>query len=91
MLPWHSVPFFYRTSSGAEIDLVIEHTDGSVSAIEIKRSLTAKLERGFYNARDDIKPSRCFVVHAGDNRYPIAEGIEAIDVTSMCNELISRS
>ncbi|MEE4379864.1 MAG: ATP-binding protein, partial [Candidatus Competibacteraceae bacterium] len=65
MLPWRSSAFFYRTAVGAEIDLVLEHQDGAIWAIEIKRALSARVERGFYQAHADLKPTRAFLVHAG--------------------------
>lgn len=86
-LPWRSHAFFYRTQVGAEIDLVIEHGDGSLWAIEIKRSLAAGVERGFHVAREDLKPARSFVVHSGDDRFPIARGVEAISVVELAREL----
>jgi hypothetical protein len=46
---------------------------GNIWAIEIKRGLTPKLERGFHNARDDLGPDRSFIVYSGDERYPRAE------------------
>lgn len=53
-LPWHTTAFFYRTAvGGAEIGLILEHADTSLWAIEIKRSLSPKLERGFHQARLD--------------------------------------
>ena len=87
VMPGRSTPFFYRTSGGAEIDLVIEHTDGSLWAIEIKRSLSAKVEKGFHIACEDIKPARSFVVHAGEDRYPISENVEAISLYELMKEL----
>jgi len=87
VLPWRSHAFFYRTQVGAEIDLLIEHGDGSLWAIEIKRSLAARVERGFHVARDDLKPARSFVVHSGDDRFPIAQGVEAISVVELARDL----
>lgn len=87
VLPWRSHAFFYRTQVGAEIDLVIEHGDGSLWAIEIKRSLVPKIDRGFHVAREDTEPSRSFVVHAGDIRFPLTAEIEAIGLTDMMREL----
>jgi predicted AAA+ superfamily ATPase len=89
MLPWRSSAFFYRTSAGAEIDLVIEHGDGTLWAIEIKRSLSAKVKHGFYLACADLKPTRAFVVYAGNERYQVAEGLEAISVRGLAEELLS--
>jgi predicted AAA+ superfamily ATPase len=85
--PWRTQAYFYRTSAGAEIDLVLEQADGRLWAIEIKRGLSAKPERGFYQAVEDIKPARAFLVHAGDDRYPISKDIVAIGVRRLAEEL----
>lgn len=87
VLPWPAAPFFYRTSAGAEIDLVIERGDGARWAIEIKRSLSPRVERGFHLACADIEPSRAFVVYAGDARYPLSESLEAIGISELAAEL----
>ena len=79
---------FYRTSAGAEVDLVLE-LPGSRGpwAIEIKHSLSASLSRGFRNALEDIKPERSFVVTAGSDRYSVASDIEAIGLREMASFL----
>jgi hypothetical protein len=87
VLPWRSSAFFYRTSGGAEMDLVLEHNDGSLWAIEVKRSLSAKVERGFHSAYEDIKPERAFLVHAGEDRYPVSANLEAISLLQLMEEL----
>ncbi|MFZ0788047.1 MAG: ATP-binding protein [Chromatiaceae bacterium] len=86
VLPWRSSAYFYRTAAGAEIDLVIEHGDGSLWAIEIKRALSARVERGFHLACADLRPTRAFVVHAGDDRYPVSETIEGVGVRRLAEE-----
>jgi predicted AAA+ superfamily ATPase len=80
-------PFFYRSSGGAEIDLLLAWPDGRLWAIEIKRSLTPKLERGFHAACADLKPERRFVVYSGSERYKLAEDIEAIPLPLLAEEL----
>ena len=80
-------PHFYRTSAGAEIDLVLELGDGTLWAIEIKRSLSARVKRGFYLACADIEPSRAFVVYAGNERYPVSETVEAISIYALAEKL----
>lgn len=74
---------FFRTAAGAEVDLVLEHPGGARWAIEIKRGLSPKLDKGFYTAIADLKPDRAFAVHAGDDSYPIAENIEAISLPAL--------
>ena len=88
-LPWPSSASFYRTSAGAEVDLVIEHADGETWAIEIKRSLSARVSRGFHIARQDLNPDRAFVAYAGDERYPVAEDLEAVGVRELATRLAS--
>lgn len=91
VLPDRSRVSFYRSSSGAEIDLVLElPKDLGLWAIEIKRGLTARPDRGFYHAIKDIKPTQCFVVYAGNERYKIAENIEAISLEELCT-IVQRS
>lgn len=86
-LPPRAMPYFYRTSAGAEIDLVIEHADGRRWAIEIKRSPSAGISRGLHLARADVQPERTLIVHAGDDRYPVSEALEAISVRELASEL----
>lgn len=82
-LPASCQAFFYRTIVGAEIDLLIEKPDGKIWAIEIKRALAAKPKRGFYEALKDLKPERAFLVHAGNDAYPITENLEAVSILKM--------
>lgn len=81
--PDRSISSFYRTAAGAEIDLLLDIPGQGLWAVEIKRSLTPKLSKGFHHARGDIEPDRCFVVYAGKERYPLSEGVEAIGLTAL--------
>ncbi len=75
--------FFYRTSGGAEIDLLLVWPDRSTWAIEIKRGLAPKLDRGFHEACADLKPVKKFVVYPGGERYPLAADIDAIPLAEL--------
>jgi len=79
--------YFYRTGGGAEIDLLLVWPDGKKWAVEVKRSLSPKPERGFYSAREDLKPERSFVVWPGTERYRISEAVEAISLRDLALEL----
>jgi predicted AAA+ superfamily ATPase len=78
---------FYRTSVGAEIDLVLDLPQGARWAIEVKRGLTAKPEKGFHIACEDLQPARRFVVYSGDTHFPISSDIEAIGVRALAETL----
>lgn len=82
--------YFYRTSGGAEIDLLLAWPDGRMWAVEIKRSLTPKVERGFHAACEDLRPERKFVVYPGQERYPMAEDIEAIPAAQLVQLVAER-
>ena len=82
---------FYRSASGEEIDLVLELPGRRGRwAIEIKRALAISLSRGFHAARAALKPDRSFVVYPGLDRYPLADGIEAIGLRELAIELGER-
>lgn len=84
--PVGTKPSFYRTSAGAEIDLVLEMPNSEIWAIEIKSGLIAKPSKGFYNAIEDINATQCFVVYGGQEQYPIAETIQAIGLTAIMKQ-----
>ena len=80
-------PSFYRTAAGAEIDLVLEMPGGALWAIEIKRALAPRLDRGFHHAREDLRPDRSFVVYPGTERYPAGDGVEVIGLCELASLL----
>jgi hypothetical protein len=85
--PERTIAGFYRTTAGAEIDLVLEIPGHGVWAIEIKRGLSARPEKGFFIACEDVKPNRRFVVNSGNERYRISEAVETIGVKDLAAEL----
>ncbi len=74
----------------------ISLTDGSFNcrrtshgrwAIEIKRGLSARPEKGFFIACEDIKPNRRFVMNSGTERYQISESVETIGLKDLAAEV----
>ncbi len=79
---------FYRTAAGAEIDLLLTLPRGALWAIEIKRSLVPKLERGFHEACADLVPSRRFVVYPGRESYPLDGDVEVAPLHAVGGALL---
>jgi predicted AAA+ superfamily ATPase len=79
--------YFYRTSGGAEIDLLLAWPGGDLWAIEFKRSLAPKVERGFHSACEDLQPTRKWVVYPGQESYPLAADIQAVSLHGLCEVL----
>ena len=67
-------PFFYRTASGDEMDLVLIKGDERI-AIECKVSSAPKLSKGFWNAIDAIQPTKTFVVVPIETCYELKKDI----------------
>ena len=85
--PERTVASFYRTAAGAEIDLLLEIPGHGLWAIEVKRSLSGRPEKGFYIACQDLKPAKQFVVNSGLEPYPIDANITAIGVPALSRML----
>lgn len=88
--PSHVQAHFYRTSGGAEVDLLLAWPNGDLWAIEIKRSLTPKVERGFHAACDDLKPTRKLLVYPGADTFPLGHDVQAMSLAALCRELAVR-
>ena len=86
-LPVGVTPWFYRTSAGAEIDLILEQSSNQRYAIEIKRSLTPTLSKGFYLGCEDIKAQQRFIVYPGKESYPAANGTTVISLVEMMKKV----
>lgn len=78
----------YRTSAGAEIDLLLGFPGKyGLWAIEIKRGVSATPSKGFHNAREDLNPARSFIVHSGHDRFPVTKGVEVTDLANLAGRL----
>ena len=69
---------YYRTSHGAEVDLVLEFRNGATWVIEIKRSSAPSVSKGFYLASADLGAARKLVVAPVAQAYPLREGVEVL-------------
>lgn len=78
---------FYRTAAGAEIDLLLTPPGGRPWAIEVKRSLTPKLEKGFYLACEDLDPVRRIVVYPGTEAFPLKTDVEVMPLAALSKTL----
>jgi uncharacterized protein len=83
--------YFYRSSGGAELDLLLLWPSEKMWVIEIKRSLAPKVERGFYSACEDLAMQHPdlhkWVVYPGDEPYPLQADIHAIPLLNLIAKL----
>lgn len=64
-------PYFYRTTAGAEIDLLLKLPNNDLWAIEIKNGGAPKIPKGFHIACDDVNATQKYVVYGGDDEFPV--------------------
>lgn len=71
--------YFYRTSNGAEIDIVMEYLNKRF-AIECKAGQKPSLGRGNWNAIHDIAPDHIFVVAPVKEGWPVKENVDVVNI-----------
>lgn len=82
-------PFYYGTQGGAEIDLILEFSAKTKWAIEIKRSSSPTVSKGFHIACEDINPERRYVVYSGTDQFSLGNGINAISLSDLMHEVMA--
>jgi predicted AAA+ superfamily ATPase len=66
--------YFYRTSNGAEIDLLLIKGERRI-AVEFKSSTTPKVSKGFVNSVQDLGIEERFIIAPLEGQYPVKNGI----------------
>jgi predicted AAA+ superfamily ATPase len=80
---------FYRTSSGSEIDLILEKGNKHL-AIECKASTSPNLNRGFWNAVSEIRFQEVWVVAPVKEVYPIEKGVMVAPPHQLIEHLMAK-
>lgn len=80
--------FYYRTQAGAELDLILEFSGKEKWAIEIKRSSSPMVSKGFHIACDDINPQKRYVVYSGADQFSLGNGVTAISLPDLMQEVV---
>ena len=78
---------FYRSSAGAEIDLLLKLPDGRLWAIEIRRTTAPKATRGFHVSAQELEAVERILVYAADREVPMREGQRAMSLASAVERL----
>ena len=78
---------FYRSSAGAEIDLILKLPDHRLWAIEVKRTTAPKVTRGFHIAADDLAVAERLLVYAEDREVPGQGGVRAMPLANAMDRL----
>ena len=85
--PFGTDAYFYRTRTGAEIDLLLLLPNRQLWAIEVKLASTPSIGKGFMLAVEDVGANERFVVHSGDDAFPLNETTLAIPLPALMERL----
>ena len=73
--------YFWRTSTGVEVDIVVEH-GGKLVPLEAKLSSTPKpaMVSGIFSFQEAFKQkaAKGYLIYSGEDRKPVSSGVEAI-------------
>ena len=83
-------PWFFRTAAGAEIDLVFEIPSSKPMALEIKRTLSPSITKGFHLGCEDIRAGERYYVLPEGERHPLDRKTEAISLMELVGLISSR-
>ncbi len=87
VLPFGAQSYYYRTSNGTEIDLVLKLSATELWAIEIRHGIAPKIRSRFHRACEDIKARRKFIVYGGDDEFPIEKNTTMISLPGLMEKL----
>ena len=79
--------WYYAVHAGSELDLFFQYR-GRRIGVELKREDAPRLTRSMRVAWQDLRLDRLFVVHPGDRRYALDEGVECVPLR-MVGELVA--
>ena len=88
LAPAATQAYFYRSSAGAEVDLVLDMPRQQRWVIEIKRSSAPSVSKGFHIAAADLAATRRLVVHSGAEAFPMPNGVQAVTLAQAQRALI---
>jgi len=78
--------YFWATHTGAELDLLVVRGRTRLG-FEIKRTSSPKTTKSMRIALSDLKLKALDVIHAGENTYPLANGIRAVSISRILEDL----
>ncbi|MCI5130296.1 MAG: ATP-binding protein [Candidatus Electrothrix sp. EH2] len=77
---------FYRTSSGEEIDLILERGQKRL-AFEFKASMSPKVSRGFNATLEILQPNHTWIIAPVPEPYPFQQDVTVSDIFSVVDEI----
>lgn len=78
--------YFWATHAGAELDLLFIR-GGKRYGVEFKYAAAPAMTRSLHAALEDLKLERAWIVHPGEQRFPVHAKVEAVGPAGLMREL----
>lgn len=78
--------FFWATHGGAELDLLVIRGNRRLG-VEVKRTSAPRLTPSMRSAKADLALEQLYVIHAGDESFPLANQVRAVAFTHLFAEI----
>ena len=87
VLPRIASTYYYRATTGAEIDLLIRFGFNNIWAIEIKYGVAPKISKAFGPTCNSLGINRKFVVYGGEEEFPIGDDTTMISLPRLMQKI----
>ncbi|MCY4524139.1 MAG: DUF4143 domain-containing protein, partial [Halobacteriovoraceae bacterium] len=87
VLPKTAQTYFYRTSAGAEIDIIVKISSNEIWAVEIKSTTVPQVKKHFHQTCKDIKATHKYIVYGGDDEFSIGKNTKVVSLKKFMEKL----
>lgn len=88
VLPETAEAYFYKTSNGSEIDLILNLSSKDLWAIEIKKNSAPKISKGFHSGCEDIEATQKYIVYSGEDEFKTKHNTTVLSLSSLMKKLV---
>ncbi len=82
-------PYFYRTATGNEIDLILTKGTNTL-AVECKASTAPQLTSGFWKALEEVEADQAYVIAPVPDSYPIKTNATVCGIADFLKIMLSK-
>jgi uncharacterized protein len=82
--------YFYRTYTGAEVDLILIAPNGKKAVIEIKSSNAPTVTKGFYEASTDIAADFQYIITPDSRNYHRDDNVHVVPLRDFLSQEIGK-
>lgn len=87
VLPRGAETYYYRTSAGAEIDLLLKMPSSDLWAVEIKHGTAPRIGKHFNRTCEDVGAKQKYVIYGGEDEFSVGHNVTVISLAKFMKKL----